>query len=85
MDNKMDISTTYKILKAQISAFRVAAHMETTVHKQKIAQHITVDLRCMVLVRSSVHTPFKDLGSHHRHGLQSKIISSVSFAPLLSS
>lgn len=74
IDNDMSISATFRLLKAPISAFRVAAHIET------IMQHIEAALKCVVLVRSSVHTlwdPFKDLGSDHRHRLQSKIISSL--------
>lgn len=82
MDNKMSISAPCELLKAHISAFRVTAHT-TTVHTQTVAQHITVHLMCMVLVKPSVHTLcdlFKDLRSDHRYGLKSKIISPVSFA-----
>lgn len=74
IDNDMNISVTFRLLRAQISAFRVAEHVET------ITQHIEVDLMCMVFVWSSVHLlwdPFKDLGSDRRHRLQSKIISSL--------
>lgn len=59
----MSISATFSLLKGQISAFRVAAQIET------ITQHIEVDLMSMVLVWSSAHSafknPFKDLVSDH--------------------
>lgn len=83
MENKMGISLTCKLLEVRISAFRVAAHTETTAHTQTIAQHITVDMVHMVLVRFSMHSlwgPFKDFRSSHSHGLEIKIASSVSFA-----
>lgn len=75
LDNDMSISATFRPLKAQISAFRIAAGMDA------ITQCIGTDLMCMVLVWSSMHTlwdAFQDLGSDCRHRLQSKRISSLS-------
>lgn len=51
IENDMSISAAFRLLKGQLSVFRLAAHIEI------ITQYTEVDLVCMVSVWSSVHTP----------------------------